>query len=156
MHSVKRPGMPWVDCSSSCGRIPNTLRTTSPTARAIVALARKPGPSTPPAELIPSSPRIGPFTTIRGAGPLVLCQPPPVTTRCCISASQAASTTGRYSGRHPAIAALIAACSTVHSRPRCGTAATTSARGRGVAARNSSTTSAVTGTTGSPSVQPCA
>ena len=85
----------------------------SPIARAMVALGRKPGPNTPPVQLNPSSARTGPLTTISGEGPLVLCQPPPLAERSRISASQAASTTGKYSGRQPAMAALIAASSTV-------------------------------------------
>jgi len=74
-----------------------------------VAFGRKPGPNAPPAVLKPSSCRTGPLTTIIGAGPLVDCQPPPRAARSRISASKAASTTGKYSGRQPAMAALTAA-----------------------------------------------
>ena len=49
------------------------------------------------------------------------------------AASTAASTTGRYSGRQPAITALIATFSTVHSTRSGGTTATTSS-GRAVGA----------------------
>jgi hypothetical protein len=104
-----RPGRPWVACSSTCGRIPKALRTIRPMARGMVALGRKPGPKTPPPELKPSSWRTGPLTTIIGAGPLVDCQPPPRAARSRISASNAASTTGKYSGRQPAMAAFTAA-----------------------------------------------
>ena len=51
----------------------------------------------------------GPLTTISGAGPLVDWKPPPRAARSRISASNAASTTGKYSGLQPAIAALTAA-----------------------------------------------
>jgi hypothetical protein len=78
-------------------------------ARATVAFGRKPGPKAPPVVLKPSSFLIGPLTMIIGAGPLVDCQPPPRAARSRISASNAASTTGKYSGRQPAIAALTAA-----------------------------------------------
>jgi threonine dehydrogenase-like Zn-dependent dehydrogenase len=37
-----RPGMPWVACSSTCGRMPNALRTIRPMARGMVAFGRKP------------------------------------------------------------------------------------------------------------------
>ena len=142
-------------CSSTWGTIPNALRTIRPIARATVALARKPGPKTPPVELKPSSWRIGPLTTISGAGPLVLCQPPPVAERSRISASHTASTTGKCSGRQPAMAALMAASSTVHSRFRWSMRPMTSRRSRAVRARNRSSSGSDTGTTGKPSVQPC-
>ena len=85
------------------------LRTMRPMARETVAFGRKPGPKAPPAVLKPSSCLTGPLTTIIGAGPLVDCQLPPLAARSRISASNAASTTGKYSGRQPAMAALIAA-----------------------------------------------
>jgi hypothetical protein len=92
----------------------------SPIARATVALARNPGPKTPPVQLKPRRARIGPLTMISGAGPLVLCQPAPLPpARSRMSASHAARTTGKYSGRQPAIAALIAATSTVTVRSTC-------------------------------------
>ncbi len=119
MQIDHRPGRPCVACSSTCGSMPKALRTMSPMARATVALARNPGPNTPPPLLKPSSVRTGPFTTMSGAGPLVLCQPPPCAARSSMSAWKAASTTGKCSGRQPAIAALMAASLTVHSRPRC-------------------------------------
>ena len=65
-----------------------------------------------------------------------------------------AMTTGQYSGRHPAIAALIAATSTVQVRPRCSILPMTSSGSRVVCARNLSTSPWVAGTSGSPSDQP--
>ena len=112
------------------------------------------GPSTPPAQLIPSRCRTGPLTTISGAGPLVDCHPPPGTARSRPSASHAASTTGKYSGRQPARAAFTAACSTVHSRLRCGTAAITSSAGARGLREELLDHGPGTGTTGRPSVQP--
>ena len=70
---------------------------------------RKPGPNAPPAVLNPSSCRTGPLTTMSGAGPLVDWKPPPRAARSRMSASNAARTTGKYSGLQPAIAALTAA-----------------------------------------------
>jgi hypothetical protein len=134
-----RPGRPWVACSSTCGWMPKALRTIRPMAQATVAFGRKPGPNAPPAVLKPRSCLIGPLTTIIGAGPLVDCQPPPRAARSRISASKAASTTGKYSGRQPAMAALTAARYTVQSRPTCSRVPMTSSGSLPVAARNAST-----------------
>jgi hypothetical protein len=70
------------------------------------------------------------------------------------TASTAASTTGRYSGRQPAITALIATFSTVAGARSGGTIATTSLGSRVVPASIASTRRSVGATTGSPSVQP--
>jgi len=109
MQIDQRPGTPWVACSNTCGWMPNALRTMRPIARGIVMFGRNPGPKAPPAVLKPSCSLIGPLTTISGAGPLVDWKPPPRAARSRISASNAASTTGKYSGLQPAIAALTAA-----------------------------------------------
>ena len=142
-------------CSSTWGWTPKTLRTISPTERATVAFGRNPGPKTPPPALKPSSPRTGPFSTISGAGPLVLCQPPPRAARSSMSASKAARTTGKYSGWQPAMAALIAASSTVQSRPVASSEPMISCGPRPVWARNRSSSGCETGTSGSPSDQSC-
>ena len=63
------------------------------------------------------------------------------------AASTAASTTGMYSGLQPAITALIATFSTVHSTRSGGTIATTSSGSRVVPASIRSTRSGVGGTT---------
>ena len=68
--------------------------------------------------------------------------------------SHAASTTGKYSGRQPASAALIAASRTVRVLFRCGIGEEHLVRVPAVVARNSARYDSVTGTTGSPSVQP--
>ena len=69
-------------------------------------------------------------------------------------ARTAATTTGMYSGRQPAITALMATCSAVTTTSRVGTAPSTMSGSSPATARNSSTSSGVGGTTGRPSVQP--
>ncbi len=135
--------------------MPNALRTMRPTARGIVAFGRNPGPNAPPAVLKPSSFLTGPLTTISGDGPLVDWKPPPRAARSRMSASNAASTTGKYSGLQPAMAALIAAVRTLTSRPTCSRAPMISSGSLSVVARNASRSGWDTGTSGSPSDQPC-
>ena len=74
--------------------------------------------------------------------------------RLVAAAFTAASTTGRYSGRQPAITALIATFSTVHSARSGGSTHTTSPGARDVPSSIRSTRSSVGGVTGRPSVQP--
>src|SRR5512146_1470557 len=155
MQTCQRPGRPCVACSSTCGWTPNALRTMRPMARGTVALGRKPGPNAPPLVLKPSSCLTGPLTTMSGEGPLVDWKPPPRAARSRISASKAASTTGKYSGLQPAIAALIAAVLTLTSLPTCSSDPMISPGSLPVVARNSSSSCAETGTRGSPSDQPC-
>jgi hypothetical protein len=82
----------------------------------MVALARQPGPNTPAPQLMSSAKRIGPLTTISGAGAFVVADTPCRSKASSHTASTAAITTGRYSGRQPAITALMAIFSTV-ARP---------------------------------------
>ena len=70
------------------------------------------------------------------------------------TASTAAITTGRYSGLHPAITALMAIFSTVTGAMLGGTMATMSCGARGVPASMRITRSAVGGTSGRPSLKP--
>ena len=70
------------------------------------------------------------------------------------TASTAAMRTGRYSGLHPAITALMAIFSTVAIPRRGSTSAITSSGARPDAVTMASTRSGVGGTTGSPSPQP--
>ncbi len=86
---------------------------------------------------------------------MVDCQIDRDTMPSAMNASHAASTTGKYSGRQPASAALIAASRTVSALLRCGIGISTSPGSRAVVSRNCARYDAVTGTTGSPSVQPC-
>ena len=98
------------------GIAPPTLTQTRRSARPIVALARQPEPKTPAPQLSSSLPRTGPFTTTSGAGALVVAETPCRSKASSHTASTAATTTGRYSGRQPAITALTAIFSTV-ARP---------------------------------------
>src|SRR6202042_3345614 len=147
-------GVPWVAWSSTCGRSPNALSEPSRIARPMVALARNPDPYRLPREFSPILVRTGPFTTVNGAVPVVDCQIARDTPPSPRNESHAASTTGKYSGRQPARAALIAASRTVSARFRCGIGMMTSDGPRAVVARNSARYDSVTGTTGRPSVQP--
>ncbi len=70
------------------------------------------------------------------------------------AASTAASTTGRYSGLQPAITALIATFSTLHSTRSGGTTATISSGARVVPCSMRMTRSSVGATSGRPSLQP--
>ncbi len=149
------PGLPWVAWSKTCGLRPRPLIAPSLMARPIVALARNPEPQTLPRALKPSAVRSGPKSTENGAVPVVDCQIDLVTMPSWRKASHAASTTGRYSGRQPASAALSAASRTVRFLFRCGIGTSTSSGSLAVVARNSSRYDGVTGTTGRPSVQPC-
>ena len=137
MHAVYFAGVPCVAWSSWCGLRPKALMAVSRMARPIVAFARKPEPNTFPLLFSPIRSRTGPFTIRKGAVPVVLCQIARVAYPSLVSDSQAASTTGKYSGRQPASAALIAASRTVHCRFRCGIEKTTSSGSRLVMTRNS-------------------
>jgi len=66
MHIVYLPGCPCVDRSSTPGVAPPRFRRHRRTARPIVALAGHPGPRHPAPPLMPSSRRMGPFTTRKG------------------------------------------------------------------------------------------
>src|ERR1700760_3337001 len=147
-------GFPWVAWSKTCGLSPRPLIAPSLMARPTAALGRNPDPHTLPRELNPSSVRFGPNSTENGAVPVVDCQIDLDTMPSAKNASQAASTTGKYSGRQPASAALSGASRTVRFLLRCGIGMSTSSGSLAVVARNSSRYEAVTGTTGRPSVQP--
>jgi len=70
------------------------------------------------------------------------------------AAATAASTTGRYSGRQPAITAFTATFSTVHGTRSGGAMATISSGARLVPESIASTRFSVGGTSGRPSLQP--
>ena len=78
-----------------------------------MALARWPGPNTPKEQLTPIRSRIGPCTTTSGPEKWVDVETPWRLNAGSHAASTAASTTGRYSGRQPAITALVATLTTV-------------------------------------------
>ena len=124
-------------------------------ARPMVALARCPGLNRLPVQLIPISCRMGPLTRTRMPGELVAAEASWMQFGSCLNiASMVASTTGKYSGRQPAITALAAACSAVSARRLTGTSPNTCSGGRDTYSSIASTRSSVGGTTGSPSVQP--
>jgi hypothetical protein len=123
-------------------------------ARPIVALARQQGPNAPDLLFIFSFLAIGPLTIMSGATGCVV---------GCISASRnfssaiasiAAIITGMYSGRQPAMTALIAIFSTVASPQHGGIVATTSEGFLLVPAIIFSVAWLVGGIIGNPSLQP--
>ena len=154
MHQLYFPACPNVALSSSPGIAPITLIAMSRIARPIVALARRPGPKMLTPEFRPICRPMGPLTTIRIAAPMVL-----AVIACRLNwssqiASAAARTTGKYSGLHPAITALIAAFSAVITLPLTGSVPSTSDASLPPASRNVSTKSSVGGMIGNPSLQP--
>src|SRR5712691_644389 len=120
----------------------------------MVALARAPGPKRLPPACRPIASRTGPLTMIMRAAPPVLVAGPWSLNSGSPTALRAAPTTGKYSGRHPAITALIAACHAVTERSRTGSWSSTSSARQGPPASMRSTSGTVGGTTGRPSVQP--
>src|SRR6266545_6088955 len=133
---------------------PPTLATRSRSARPIVALARQPGPNRPAAQLMSSALRAGPLTMKSGEWKLVVAETPWRSKASSHMASTPAITTGRYSGRQPAMTALMAIFSTV-ARPKFGgTSAISSPRSRPAAAIRTSARCRDGGTTGRPSVTP--
>src|SRR5438034_5295467 len=133
---------------------PPTLATISRSARPIVALARQPGPKTPAAQLMSSALRAGPLTMKSGEWKLVVADTPWRSKASSHMASTPAMTTGMYSGRQPAITALMAIFST-EARPKLGgTNAISSPASRPDPATMAPTRARVGGTTGSPSVTP--
>ena len=71
-----------------------------------------------------------------------------------VIASVAATRTGMYSGRQPAITALMASSSALRTRSRSGISPSTWSGARPAASRKARTRFSVGGTTGRPSVQP--
>src|SRR6202035_3919197 len=102
------PGKENTDWSRPPGTAPRALRTTSPRARPIVAVGRLPGPNKPVPHRTPSRRRTGPLMTITWDGLLVVAQLVQQLATGSVRARTAATTVGRYSGRHPAITALMA------------------------------------------------
>ena len=155
MHRLYLPGLPWVDLSEMPGSIWKTLRRISRTARPMVALGRLPGPNRFTSAFMPMSSTRGPLTTRSGAEPPVLAVEPWKLKSGRSIASKAATSTGKYAGRQPAMTALTAAACSESSRPVAGCLAMTVSAGRSSAASISCTRSTCGGTTGRPSVQPC-
>ena len=154
MHEQYLPGWPWVDWSDTPGIISKTFMMMRRIVRPIVALARLPGPNTLPAAFMPRSVTAGPATISRGAEPPVLAVEPWKLYPGSLAASRAATTTGKYSGRQPAMTAFTAAARMLHSSPVVGCVAMTVSGGRPSIASIASTRDISGGTTGRPSVQP--
>ena len=114
-------------------------------ARPMVALARFPGPKRLFRELMPNLWVTGPLTMAKPADPPILEDGPTKLKTGSSMASTAASKTGMYSGKHPAITALDATLATVISRRRSGISPTTSAGGRPAWSKNWFTRSTVGG-----------
>ena len=85
---------------------------------------------------MPSRWRIGPLTIITGEAPMVVAITPWMLNSSVQTASSAAITTGRYSGRHPARTAFTATFSTVAGAMFGGTVATTDCGSRRVPSRH--------------------
>ena len=120
----------------------------------MAALARLPCPSAPRPMFMPARWRMGPFTTTAGAAPMVVAHTPCALNSSVQHASTAATTTGRWSGRQPAMTALMATFSTVAGARSGGMTATVSWGSRAMPSSIRSTRSGVGGTTGRPSVRP--
>src|SRR3989454_12558884 len=117
------------------GRAPPRLAQISGRARPMVGLARVPGRRAPAAQLSSIVTRAGPLTMKMGATASVVPEIPTRSNASSHIARTAATTTGMYSGRQPAITALIAIFSIV-ARPLAGAAlAVGSSAGRADAPR---------------------
>ena len=104
---------------------------------------------------MPSRSAMGPLTITTGAAPPVVAWHPARLNGVCRAAFTQATTTGKYSGRQPAITALMATFSMVTSELE-GCAMPRDSDGsspQGPSMR--CTASSVAGTTGIPSVHPC-
>ena len=105
-------------------------------------------------EFMPIARVPGPLQIITGPTGIVVANTPCILNWSLHTASSAAITHGMYSGRHPAITALIAIFSTVSSTKSGGAIATTSCGWRVVPVSIRNTRSRVGGITGKPSVHP--
>ena len=96
------------------GRAPPMFIRQRRRARPMLAFARCPGPSAPQPEAIgPQTSRAGPLTMTTGPSPCVVDCMLSMSKSGWLTARTAASTTGKCSGRQPAMTALIAIFSTV-------------------------------------------
>ena len=122
----------------------------------MVALARLPEPNELQSPFMPIVRASGPLTISKGAAMCVVACTPFRLNAFAVSANIAARTTGAYSGLQPAITMLIASTSRVRLPCLGGTLHSTRCGSPPSAATNSSTRPRLGGTTGNPSVQPCA
>src|SRR5215469_10973334 len=97
-----------IDLDTSAGRAPPAFAMSSRSALPMLALARQPGPSAPRPELSPARFAAGPLTTANGVdGPVVVAMPFRLNSGTQTARTRAAST-GRCTGRQPAITAFAA------------------------------------------------
>lgn len=120
----------------------------------MVEFARLPWPSTLIPLFMPMARVPGPLHTMTGPTGIVVASTPCMLKVSLHTASSAAMTHGMYSGRQPAMTALMAIFSTVSSTRSGGQSATMSPGARVVPVSIRRTRSRVGGTTGRPSVQP--
>ena len=113
IHEMYLAGLPCKDISVVQGLAPPTFSNRSRTARPMVALALKPGPSVPRPLFNPIVSRTGPFTISNGDTGLVVVCSPWMLNDGSVIAWTAAINTGIYSGRQPAMTAFTAIFSTV-------------------------------------------
>ena len=154
MHQVYLPAWPSAALSSSPGTAPVAFICIRRMALPMVALARLPGPKTLTPEFMPISRATGPLTTTRMAAPIVLTEMACRLNWGSVMALTTATTTGKCSGRQPAMTALMAAFSAVTTRALVGSVPRISDGGRPARSRKALTLSAVGGMMGRPSVQP--
>ena len=153
-HRVYRPGWPRPANDTAPGQPPPTLFMTRRTARPMAAFACQPGPSAPKPAFMPIAPATGPQTTRSGVTFSSVVWTPRRLKAGSAIARTAASTTGRCSGRQPAMTALTATFSTV-ARPLSGSSAPRTSPGASGAQESASSTRPRVGATiGRPSVQP--
>ena len=119
-QKLNLPGCPRVERSIPPGRTSNRLMRHRRTARPMTAVARSLLPSALNVPSIPSSRRTSPLTTMKTAQPPVLAVAPCRVNSSRSIAASAATTTGKCTGRQPAITALTATFSAVIARARTG------------------------------------
>src|SRR5437868_11568814 len=147
-------GPPCVDASPGPGTAPATCSRIKRSARPVVALARLPGPNAPSPLLYPARSAISPCTIINGATGCVVALTPRRLSFFSPRARVAATSTGMYSGRQPASAALTATMRRVALPNRGGNTASTSSGPRPQPSSMASTRADGGATNGKPSPQP--
>ena len=121
----------------------------------MVELALWPGLKRLPVQFRPIFERMGPLTSIMMPGELVAAEASWMQLGSYWNSARiVAKTTGKYSGKQPAITALAAACSAVKERRRTGTSPNKSPGASPTYSSIAATFSTVGGATGNPSVHP--
>ncbi len=144
-----------ISCTGSRGWAPPRFQVTSRIARPIARFARAPPPLKIDSRVaIARSVTARPDTMTSGQQGCVVVTIPARLKRGSSIMSSAVSTTGKCSGRQPAMTALAATASTVAMRPLGGIAPSAWLAGRPDAATSRATTRRSGGNEGSPSVSP--